>query len=330
MSMNRGPSAVPGSASLSSAALRGAVDLSALAERAARTAKGQMSEPAAGAEEASAPSPFVVDVNDAGFEQFMQLSGQVICLVGFYADQVPGSREIIEELVPLVNAQGGRIALGRVRGEDAPGVFQAFQLQAVPAAVALIKGQPVPIYQGTPPQDWDAIFTQLKALGDEHGVTATIPGSPAAGAPGDDVAPAEPQLSPEEQAAYEALERQDYSAAQAIYREVLASRPADADAKRGLLNAQLLERLHELDAAGARARAAESPDDLEAHLAVADLDLFNGYVEDAFTRLVRFVALHGGDERETARQRLVDFFDLVGAEHQAVPEARRKLAAALF
>ncbi len=328
--MNRGPSSVPGSASqggaLSNSALRGAVDLSALAERAARAAKAQTA--AAGSDPSGqepVASSYAVDVNDAGFEQFMQLSGQVICLAGFYADQIPGSREIIDELVPHINALGGRVALGRVRAEDAPGVFQAFQLKTAPAAVALIKGQPVPIFQGTPPSDWDAIFTQLIALGDEHGVTQTIPGSPSQPA-----AEAESELSPQEQAAVDALERQDYSAAQKAYREILASSPADVHAKRGLLNAELLERLNGADASSVRARAAEDADDLAAHLSVADLDFFNGYVEDAFTRLIRFVAFHGGDEREAARRRLVDLFDLAGAEHPAVPEARKKLAAALF
>lgn len=337
MSTYRGPSASDPS-SLSSAALRGAVDLSALAERARAaqsSSRGATTAPAgpetarpgeAPAGEAAAGKPsFVVDVNDASFEQFMQLSGQVICLVGFYADQIPGSRETIDDLIPLVGAQGGRIALGRVRAEESPGVIQAFQLQTVPAAVALIKGQPVPIFQGTPPAAWDDLFAQLIQLGDQHGVTQSVPsGAPQ---PAED---AEPELSPEEQAALDAIGEENYAEAERIYREILASAPADAAAKQGLLNAQLLGRIHGVDPAQARERAASDADDLEAHLLVADLDLTNGYVEDAFTRLIRFVGFHAGEEREAARARLVELFDLVGPEHPAVPAGRRQLAAALF
>lgn len=319
----------PADPGLSSAALRGAVDLSALANRsAAQQASGQQAGGASGAEGGRKPR-FVVDVNDASFEQLMQLSGQVICLVGLYADQVPGSQEAIDALVPLVARQNGRIALGRVRGEDAPSVFQAFQLQAVPAAVALIKGQPVPIFQGNPPQDWDSIFAQLIQLGDEHGVTESIPDSGDGGEDGGEDAQ-EPQLSAEEQAALEAIGREDYAEAERLYDSILANSPADEAAKQGRLNAQLLGRLHGADVSSARERAAADQDDLEAQLLVADSDVANGHVEDALTRLIRFIALHGGEEREAARARIVDLFTLIGGDHPAVGEARRKLAAALF
>lgn len=323
----------PADPGLSSAALRGAVDLSALANRAsarqsAGQAAGQQGGPESGAGGGRKPR-FVVDVNDASFEQLMQLSGQVICLVGLYADQVPGSQEAIDALVPLVAKHRGRIALGRVRGEEAPSVFQAFQLQAVPAAVALIKGQPVPIFQGNPPQDWDSVFSQLIQLGDEHGVTESIPDSGDGGEEEGQDAP-EPALSEEEQAALDAIGREDYAEAERLYDSILANSPADEAAKQGRLNAQLLGRLHGADVAAARERAAADQDDLEAQLLVADADVTNGHVEDALTRLIRFVASHAGEEREAARVRIVDLFTVIGADHPAVGEARRKLAAALF
>ena len=64
--------------------------------------------------------------------------------------------------------------------------------------------------------------------------------------------------------------------------------------------------------------------------AVADLDVLGGHVEDAFARLVRFIALHPGDDRETARAHLVDLYTVVGADDPRVHASRRKLASALF
>ncbi|GAA1347636.1 tetratricopeptide repeat protein [Falsarthrobacter nasiphocae] len=301
------------------------MDLSALADRARSAASASAASSPSGSAPAADSARFVVDVNDASFEQVLQLSHQVVVMVGLYADQVPGSDAAIDDLLPFVAARGGRFVLGRVRGEDAPGVFQAFQLQTVPAVVALIKGQPVPIYQGMPPADWDDIFTQLTSLADEHGVTGSVP----AGESDDEPAAEEPASSPEEDAALEAIGRGDYAEAQRIWQGVLAERPADAVARQGLLNAQLLERIADVPE-GIRERAAGDADDIEAHLLVADLDLTNGHVEDAFTRLLRFVASHAGDEREAARARLVEHFELVGPEHPAVGPARRRLAAALF
>ncbi|RUQ39243.1 tetratricopeptide repeat protein, partial [Micrococcus sp. HSID17227] len=64
--------------------------------------------------------------------------------------------------------------------------------------------------------------------------------------------------------------------------------------------------------------------------AVADLDVLGGHVEDAFDRLVRFIALHPGDDRETARAHLVDLYTVVGTDDPRVQASRRRLAAALF
>ena len=58
--------------------------------------------------------------------------------------------------------------------------------------------------------------------------------------------------------------------------------------------------------------------------------MLGGHVEDAFARLVRFIALHPGDDRETARAHLVDLYTVVGTDDPRVQASRRRLAAALF
>ena len=70
--------------------------------------------------------------------------------------------------------------------------------------------------------------------------------------------------------------------------------------------------------------------DLGMKLEQADLDVLGGHVEDAFARLVRFIALHPGDDRETARAHLVDLYTVVGTDDPRVQASRRRLAAALF
>jgi putative thioredoxin len=80
----------------------------------------------------------------------------------------------------------------------------------------------------------------------------------------------------------------------------------------------------------ARAAAAEAPDDLQAQLAVADLDLTGGHVEDAFSRLVGFIARSSGEDREAARVRLLELFEVVGSADPRVGAARQQLARALF
>ena len=91
----------------------------------------------------------------------------------------------------------------------------------------------------------------------------------------------------------------------------------------------LLKRLSVLPS-DAVARAAAAPDDLPAQLAAADAELANNQVEAAFARLVGLVRRLRGDDRTPVRDRLVEYFDLLGPDDPRVVPARRDLANALF
>ena len=77
--------------------------------------------------------------------------------------------------------------------------------------------------------------------------------------------------------------------------------PADDEARVGLAQVKLMQRTDGVDPAQARAAAASDPANIEAQLLAADLDLQEGLVEDAFTRLMagaRFVALSQRSQRK--------------------------------
>jgi putative thioredoxin len=92
----------------------------------------------------------------------------------------------------------------------------------------------------------------------------------------------------------------------------------------------LLDRTRDLDLQAARAAAAADPSDVDAQLAVADLDILGGKVEDAFSRLVDVLRTTSGPERERVRVRLVDLFEVIGGEDTRVITARRAMASALY
>jgi putative thioredoxin len=85
-----------------------------------------------------------------------------------------------------------------------------------------------------------------------------------------------------------------------------------------------------MDVTVARRTAVDHPDDVAAQIAVADLDLLDGHVEDAFDRLVQTVARTSGEDRDTARSHLLELFDLVGNDDPRVLTYRTRLASALF
>lgn len=301
-----------------SANLRGAVDLSALKQPRAQA-------PAAGGPENGAGTAgYIVEANQESFSALIQLSGEVPVIVELTAGWSDAATQLSPVMEQVATEFAGRFVLARVDVDASPGIAQAFQLQSVPAAVALLKGQPIPLFQGLATEDELRSFvTELLKVAAANGVTGQAGGAGEAEA-------AEQPLPPLHQEAFDAIEAGDYAAAAAAYRQALAEQPGDNDARTGLAQVELMQRLESADANAIRSAAAERPDDLQAQLAVADLDITGGHVEDAFARLVRFVARSTGDEREAARARLVELFDIVGASDPRVAKARQALARALF
>lgn len=300
--------------------MHGAVDLSAL---------GRTRTPAPGGETPAAdgaPGP-VVDVTEAGFAQLVELSLQVPVLVAMWAPWSETSKALTADLAAAVRDLGGRLVLGRIDIDANPQIAQAFGPQAGPV-VAILKGQPValPPLEQASPSERRAVLDQLLAMAAQNGVTGTVGGGDAEPAP----EPEEPPLPPRHQEAYDAIERDDLDAAVAAYDAALTENPRDDLARAGRAQVELMRRTRDVDPAAVRAAAAADPTDVAAQLAVADLDLLGGHVEDAFARILDTVRATAGPDRETARTRLVELFAVVGDGDPRVAAARRSLAAALF
>ena len=94
--------------------------------------------------------------------------------------------------------------------------------------------------------------------------------------------------------------------------------------------AKVLQRAQGVDAAAARAAAEAAPTDVDAATLVADLDLLDGRVDEAFDRLVGLVRSTAGDDRNRAREHLIGLFAAVGNDDPRVLRGRQNLASALF
>jgi len=300
--------------------LRGAVDLSALVQRT------QAPQELAGA---AAGDRLVFETDDAAFGSTLELSRTVPVVVVLWASWSEQSTALVATLERLVRARDGRLVLAAADADRSPQLMQAFQAQAVPTVVAVVAGQPVPLFAGVQPDDViDQVFDQLLELGAQHGVAGRIESD---GEPGE--GPAEPvdePLPPLHQEAYDAIERGDYEAAASAYKTAIVQDPRDALAVAGLAQANLLWRLQGQSLDGIRNAAASSPDDLAAQLEVADLDLSGGHVEDAFDRLLTLFPKLDADGKRAVRERLVELFEVVGPDDQRVVAARRRLTNLLF
>lgn len=301
--------------------VRGAIDLSALHTPAA-PAPG---EPG-GLPEASG---FVVDVTTADFPDVVQSSTSYPVVVLLWSRRSPASLSLARELGSLTEARAGAFLLARVEVDAEPQIAAAFQVQTVPAVVAVLGGQPIPLFQGSAPAgQLGGLVDQVLEAAVANGITGVVPGSPvSATEPEPDL---EPPLPPLHQAAYDAIERDDLPAAVTAYEQALRENPRDDLARAGLAQVRLLDRTRDADLQAVRAAAAAAPEDLGAQLAVADLDILGGQVDDAFARLVDLVRSQSGAERETVRVRLVELFDVIGSDDERVKTARRALASALY
>jgi putative thioredoxin len=305
------------------ASLRGAVDLSALRNRPAPAAPGEEAPSGAGA---AVPS-LVLDVTDETFPQVLELSRTVPVVVDLWAEWCGPCKQLSPVLEKVVIELGGRVVLAKVDVDANPQLSQAFRAQSIPMVVALVAGQPVPMFTGAvPEQQVREVFAQLLQLAAQNGVTGSV------SVDGDaaEEEPAEPPLPPLHAEAFEAIETGDYPRAIAAYEKALAENPRDAEARAGLGQVRLLDRVQDIDLHAARAAAASAPQDVSAQLTVADLDLAGGHVDDAFGRLLNLFAQLPGDQRAPVRERLLELFALVGDTDPRVISARGRLASLLF
>ncbi|MEW2293099.1 tetratricopeptide repeat protein [Streptomyces sp. NPDC006743] len=317
--------------------MSGVVDLAAV--KAAQEAKAKAEQARAqaareGGAGAVSPADLVIDVDEAGFERdVLQRSAEVPVVIDFWAEWCQPCKQLSPVLERLAVEYNGRILLAKIDVDANQMLMQQFGVQGIPAVFAVVAGQALPLFQGAAGEaQIRQTLDQLVQVGEERFGLTGLTVDPDA-VPGGQAPAQAPAAGPHESllnAAAQALDAGDLGGAVQAYKNVLAEDPAHPEAKLGLAQAELLQRVQNLDPQKVRQEAAEKPSDVQAQISAADLDLVGGHVEDAFGRLIDTVRRTAGEDRDAARLRLLELFEVVGAEDPRVSEARRALARALF
>ncbi len=316
--------------------MRGAVDLSSLVNRPPAAGPGAAAlDAVAGAAPTAVPVPsLTLEGTDANFGEVLELSMTVPVIVDLWAEWCEPCKQLTPILEKLVAEYEGRFVLAKVDVDSNPQLTQAFQAQSIPTVAAVIGGQPVQLFNGAIPEGQvREVLQRVLQLAAEHGITGTAVAPEHTGDVEETVeasAPVEPELPPLHREAYEAIESGDYAAATALYKTAVAQDPRDQMAIAGLAQVGLLARLDGKTMAGIRGEAAAAPEDLDAQLLVADLDLSGGHIEDAFDRLLALFPTQDPSGKNRIRERILDLFEVIGQDDPRVPPTRSRLTALLY
>lgn len=296
------------------AAMAGAVDLAAVKARneaVARAADGPA--PAAG--------EYVVTITEANFQtEVIDRSFQVPVLLVVTSARAASAAQLVASLETIATEGGGTLVLGKVDADTDVRVAQALQVQAVPAVFAVIGGQLVPGFEGVLPDD------QLREFVGAVLQAAEQSGLKGAGMPPADGAAPEAPEDPRFDAAESALADGDFELARQRFQAILDEEPGNAAAALALRQVALLSRL---ESSGAPA-GEPAPDDVAGQLAAADASFAADDVDASLRRMLDLLARTSGDDRDAVRERLIEYFELLGPDDPRVAPARREMTRSLF
>jgi putative thioredoxin len=307
----------------------GAVDLGArqaAAQRRQQAARAAEAADAGDGAPASGPaSAFVIDVTEETFNDDVALRSKTTpVIVDLWADWCGPCKQLSPVLEKLANEADGAWVLARIDVDANPRLAQAFQAQSIPMVVAIIGGQMVDAFQGAMPEaqvkQW---LAQVLAVAEQLGVRQ---------AEGDGAEPGEATdgLPPALSAARDAMESGDLDGAARALEKALADAPADPLAKSWLAQVNLMRRVSSYDPMTVSREGAAHPEDVAAQLRVADFEMAGGDAEKAFDRILAVIKRTSGAERNTARLRLLDLFEVLSPDDERLKKARTQLTLLLF
>jgi len=280
----------------------GAMDLSGLTKK---------DQPVA----SKAVADWLVKGDEATLRAYLSLSETTPVLM-LVTDQSEASARVRSVVYEVIQASAGRFAGIEISIEEQPQIAQAVAVAQAPAMLAILAGQPAPLFQGEATKEQlMTVLGQVLQMASEKGITSQV------SANGTPVTPERP-LSPEHQAALTAIDSGDLPEAKRLYEKLIVEYPNDSEAKAGLAQVSLMIRLSEGSSSAAG-------DELAKVFGQADQLLISGDADSALGSLLdRFEV--DFEARDQIRQRLLELFILIGDAEQSVLAARRRLATLMF
>jgi putative thioredoxin len=261
----------------------------------------------------------VMDATEETLRDVLAISAEVAVLIEFHADSVR-VLDISAKLRRVCEAFNGAFVLVRVDAQLQQRVGQAFGVKGAPTLIAVLKGQPVPLFEGE--QDEEAItkvVDRVIEVARENGVTGIAVVKDAAQI-------ATEQLPPLHQKAFDEINAGEFDLAIATYEQAIRENPRDDLAVSGLAQVKLLQRTLETSEV---AKLQAAPELIEELLLWADFKLSSGLAEEAFGALLDAFETNF-DARDQIRMHLIELFAVVEPTNPTLLAARKRLASLLY
>jgi putative thioredoxin len=235
---------------------------------------------------------------------------QKVPVLLFVSDDSEASNQLRDLILKILPASEGRFAALEVSLKTSPQLAQAIGVASAPAMLALLAGQPAPLFQGAVSQpELLQVLSQVLQLAAQNQITGRV-------SIGD--AGATKKLSKDHEEAISAVEAGDLASAKSKFLKILTEYPNDSDAKAGLAQVELMVRLSN--------KELNESDQL---MLPADQLLVSRDPAGAFKFLLDlFISTPAN--RDLIRERLLQLFSLFPEGDEAVIGARKQLTALLF
>lgn len=306
-----------------SANLRGALDLSSLRQPPPPAANAAATPEAPVEQTSVAVASLISVMTEINLRHFLELSSKVVVLVDFYSATDESSRSLSQKLESLIAGFGGKVVLCRVDVIEQVRVAEAFAVMQPATFLAMMAGQPVPLFVG------DQELEQIQAIIEKLLLVAannSITGIAIVDENAEPIATTA-QMPPKHKAAVESLNAGDYAEAKAQYQQILNETPGDPIAAAGVAQSELLLRLVGVDVDTV---LNTPPQNFAELLMASDALLAIGDYADAFEALLVNFADATQEDKNLMRERLLQYFEIVGKSTPNVVAARNRLTSMLF
>ena len=282
--------------------LAGGMDLSKL-----------VSKPVAESQALKVPN-LVTEVTEATLSTLVKVSSTVPVLIEFFDSEAD---PVLEQ---VVRAQAGKLMLALVNAAVEVRVAQAFGVKGTPSLFALVKGQPVPVAEGSlTEKQYLAIIDQLLAGASAQGVSGQLIEA--------EVDQIIPELPKPLQEALALVDSGEVDAAHALLVKLKAENPKDAPTSALLAQVNLMKRTMDCDH---EAILAAQPTTFEEAIVLADVLLAIGDFASSFEIMLSLYTQVSPENQAIIKDRMLEYFEIGGPANEDVKSARARLATLLY